>query len=109
MTRKEARREFKERKTQRGIFAIRCVASERVWVGACRNLDAQKNGYWFSLRLGNHVDKTLQAAWDVYGETEFTYEVKEKLDDDIHPLELKDLLKAKQAEWVQRMGAGKLL
>jgi hypothetical protein len=55
------------------------------------------------------VDKTLQAEWDVYGETEFTYEVKEKLDDDIHPLELKDLLKAKQAEWVQRMGAGKLL
>lgn len=109
MTRKEAIREFKERKTPRGIFAIRCAAAERVWVGASRNLDAAKNSYWFALRMGKHLDKSLQAEWNVHGEQAFTYEVVEKLDDDVHPMELVCLLKTKQGEWITRLGAGKLL
>ena len=109
MTRKEAIREYKERKTPRGIFVIRCNPSGRVWVGASRNLDASRNSAWFGLRMGAHLDKTLQQAWSLNGEQAFDYEVLEKFDDDLHPLELSDLLKAKQTEWVSKLGAGKLL
>jgi hypothetical protein len=109
MTRKEAIREFKERKTPRGIFAIRCTATRRVWVGASRNLDAAKNGYWFGLRTGKHLDKSLQEEWTERGESAFAYEILEKLDDDVHPMGLTDLLKTKQSEWVERAGALKLL
>ena len=109
MTRKQAIREFKERKTPRGIFAIRSTLANRVWVGASRNLDAAKNGYWFALRLGLHLDKSLQSEWNIHGEQNFAYEVVEKLKDDVHPLELADLLKAKQAEWMERLGAARLL
>ena len=108
MTRKEAIREYKERKTLRGIFALRCTPTGRVWVGASPNLDAAKNGYWFGLRMGNHLDRTLQAEWTAQGEQSFTYEILEVLDHDVHPLELKDLLKSKQAEWVLKLSAGKL-
>jgi hypothetical protein len=109
MTRKEAIREFKERKTPRGVFAIRCAKTNRVWVGASRNLDAAKNGYWFGLGTGKHLDKSLQGEWTAQGEPEFSYEILEKLDDDVHPMELTDLLKAKQSEWVEREGADRLL
>jgi hypothetical protein len=109
MTRKEAIREFKERKTPRGVFAIRCAKTNRVWVGASRNLDAAKNGYWFGLRTGKHLDKSLQEEWTARGEPEFSYEILETLDDDVHPMELKDLLKTKQSEWVEREGADRLL
>jgi len=109
MTRKEAIREFKERKTPRGIFAIRCAAAERVWVGSSRNLDAAKNGYWFGLGTGRHLDKSLQAEWTARGEASFAYEVLETFDDDVHPMELNDLLKSRQKEWAGKLSATKLL
>jgi hypothetical protein len=109
MTRKEAIREYKERKTPRGIFAIRCATTNRVWVGASRNLNASKNSYWFCLRAGQHLDKSLQEEWSAHGEPAFFYEILEKFDDDVHPMELSDLLKAKQSEWVERMDAIRLL
>lgn len=109
MTRKEAIREYKEKKTPRGIFVIRCTATGRTWVGASRNLDAAKNGYWFGLRSGGHLDKSLQEEWNIYGEQSFTCEVLEKFDDDLHPLELNDRLKTSQADWVSRLAAGKLI
>jgi hypothetical protein len=107
-TRKEAIRKYKELKTSRGIFAVRCSTTGRVWVGASRNLDAEKNGFWFALRLGSHLNKILQSEWNAQGEQGFTYEILEKLDDDVHALALQDLLKAKQAEWMERLSALKV-
>jgi hypothetical protein len=109
MTRKEAIREFKERKTPRGIFKIQCQTNGRVWVGASRNLDAAKNGYWMGLRIGSHLDQELQREWTAQGEEHFGFEVLEILDDDVHPLALRDLLKSKQTAWRERLSAGKLL
>ena len=103
--RKEAIRQFKERKTYRGAFAVRCAASGRVWVGASPNLDAAKNGIWFALRLGKHLTSSLQEEWTVHGEPAFEYEILEKLDDDAHPLAIADLLKEKKSHWISQLGA----
>ena len=107
--RREAIREYKERKPVRGAFAVQCSATGRRWVGSSMNLEAARNGLWFSLRLGNHRDETLQAAWTQYGEQDFQYEILEKLDDDVPPMSLKDLLKEKKSHWVARFGAEALL
>jgi hypothetical protein len=109
MTKKEAIREYKERKTPRGIFAIRCSEGDGVWVGSSPNLDAAKNGYWAGLKMSAHHEKALQAAWNAHGEDSFSYEVLETLDDDVHPMELRGLLRSKQGEWVAKLGAAKLL
>jgi hypothetical protein len=103
--RKEAIRKFKERKTPRGIFAVRCAATGTLWVGSSRNLDAAKNGFWFGLRIGSHLDKSLQSEWNAHGEQAFAYEVLETLKDDVHPLELADLLKERQRHWMTRLDA----
>jgi hypothetical protein len=109
VNKKEAIRAFKERKTPRGVFALRCTATDRVWVGSSRNLDAAKNGYWAGLRLGAHMDKSLQAEWTSKGEDAFSYEVLETFEDDVHPMALNDLMKSKQREWMEKLGAEKLL
>jgi hypothetical protein len=62
--RKEATRKFKERKARVGVFAVRCVATARTWVGSARNLDATKNRFWFCLRNGDHPDKLLQQGME---------------------------------------------
>jgi len=88
-----------------GTFAVRCVATDRVWVGASRNLDAEKNGCWFCLRLGSHLEKSLQQEWNSQGESGFEFEILEKLEEEVHPLQLPDLLKTKKSQWISRLNA----
>jgi hypothetical protein len=108
-SRKETIRKFKERKSLLGAYAVRCIATGRVWVGASRNLDATKNGCWFCLRSGSHQDKSLQAEWNAQGESAFQYEILSALDEDVHPLEVDDMLKEQKTSWMARLGAQPLL
>jgi hypothetical protein len=108
-SRKDAIREYKQRAPNRGIFAIRRVATDRAWVGASRNLDASRNRAWAALRQGQHQDRALQAEWNTHGEAAFDYEVLEKLEDDVLPMTISDLLNEKMREWAARLGAPTLL
>ena len=103
--RKDAVREFKERKVALGVFAVRCTATGRVWVDTTRNLGAAKNACWFCLRTGSHRDKSLQEEWNAHGEEKFQYEILETLDEDLHPLAVADLLKAARSRWMAQLGA----
>ncbi len=107
--RREATKAYKERKISRGLFAVRCPTANQVWVGFSLNLDATRNGLWFGLRCGTHLDKPLQAAWNERGEQAFEYEVLEVLDDDVSPIAIRDVLKAKRTDWAARVGARVLL
>ena len=106
--RKQAVREYKERKIPRGIYAVRCTTTGAAWVGCARNLEAAKNRTWFSLRMGNAIDRSLQAAWNTYGVDAFVFEVLETLDD-VNEMSVADLLKEKRAAWVTRLNAEQLL
>lgn len=107
--RKAVIREFKERKPVRGIYALRCTATNRVWVGATPNLGAAENAQLFTLRHASHRNLALQADWDAHGESAFSYEVLETLDDDTAPMLVHDLLKRKLQEWADRLSAPTLL
>ncbi len=109
VNRREAKRQYKERKPRRGAFAVRCRETGQVWVGASMDLDAARNGLWFTLRHGTHLDRLLQCAWNEHGEPAFEYEVLEELEDDVFPLAVRNLLKEKRARWVARSGARTLL
>ncbi|MGC1460771.1 MAG: GIY-YIG nuclease family protein [Terracidiphilus sp.] len=104
-SKKEAVRQFKERKSLLGAYAIRCTVTGRVWVGASKNLNATKNGSWFTLRNGLHREKSLQEEWTAHGESAFLYEILVELDEDIHPLEVDDLLKEQKQKWLLQLGA----
>ena len=104
-SRKESIRQFKERKSLLGAYAVRCTATGLVWVGVSRNLEATKNGCWFCLRGGLHQDKSLQEEWNNQGESAFQYEILESLDNDVNPLNIGDLLKEKKNEWIVRLNA----
>ena len=70
---KEAIRQYKERKPALGVFAVRCSVTGQQWVGTSRNLDATRNSLWFSLRLGNHREAALQQEYEAHGESAFAY------------------------------------
>lgn len=108
--RRQAVRDFKERKVARGIFAVRCAASGETWVGASRNLDQQRNAIWFGLRSGAYINRAVQAAWAAHGEAGLAFEVLETFDDeDMGPIGRADLAKGRAAFWREQLGAAKLV
>lgn len=100
-------REYKERKTRPGIFAVRCVPEGRSWIGTSRDLDTQQNGIWFQLKMGNHMNKALQQAWNTHGADAFQFEILEIVEDDNAEM-IALLLKEREALWREQSGAAKL-
>ena len=104
MDKREARREFKAKKTPKGIFAVRCEASGETWVAASTHLDSQQTGWWFQLQSGMHPNRQMQAAWNTHGEASFTYRILETFDEDVAPLLLKDLSANRRKHWERELG-----
>ena len=103
--RKDAINKFKEQKSPRGVFAVRCMTTGSVWVGSSLNLNATKNRLWFGLRLGAHTSRALQDEWNSHGEQAFQYDILEKLKEDTPSLIIKDVLKEKSHQWLVQLGA----
>jgi hypothetical protein len=107
-SRRQLVRDFKERKTAAGVYAVRCAASGEVWVGGSRNIDPQQNSLWFGLKTGGHVNRAMQAAWTAHGEAAFAYEVLERIEAEDHtPMGLVDLTKSRERHWLATLGAKK--
>lgn len=103
---RELLREYKDRKTRRGVFCVRCAPTGEVWVSASPNLDAQQNSTWFALRLGRHPNRDLQAAWKRCGEDVFSYEIIAELsEEERSPYALKADLKSLAEAWRARLAA----
>ena len=102
--RKEAAREFKERKPSPGIYALCCAATGRRWVDSAPNLVAAQNSQFFQLRQRLHRNKELQAEWNAHGEASFTFEVLEAIPADTPFLNLRDLLKERKLAWSGESG-----
>ncbi|MBI3676509.1 MAG: GIY-YIG nuclease family protein [Proteobacteria bacterium] len=103
---REMLREYKERKQQQGVYAVRCAATGAVWTAVSRNLDKQHNTTWFQLRQGGHPNKAMQAAWNAHGEAAFAYEILEEVKDD-NPLLIASLLKDREVQWRKELNAEK--
>ena len=107
-SRRELVRDYKEKKTLAGVYAIRCAATGEVWVAGSRNIEAQRNSSFFSLRSGGHPNKALQAAFAVQGVDGLAFEVLEKIEDEaLSPMGVADELKQRVAHWLAQLGAKK--
>jgi len=107
--RKALTRDYRDRKIEAGIYAVRCAATGEAWVGATPDLATRQSGVWFTLRHGTHIEKTLQAAWAAQGEAAFSFERLEAIDDEgLGELGRSSLLKARRDAWIAQLGARKL-
>jgi len=104
MTRKEAIRQYKERKPNRGVFSFG-ASGDALWVDSTPNLDSVRNSLEFELRHGGHHNKVLQEAWNARGGKGFAFAVLEKFDEDVSPLALHDLAKQRRAHWAKQLNA----
>jgi hypothetical protein len=107
-SRKAAIAAYKKQKTEAGIFAMRCLPTGEVWVGASRHIDTQLNSLTFSLKAGTYPRQSLQAAWKSHGAEAFTFEPLERLKDEDDEYMRQSWLKARSAHWCAALGAARL-
>jgi hypothetical protein len=104
--RKALLREYKERKVEAGIYAVRCTATGEAWIGATPELSTRQNRIWFSLRLGSHREPSLQAAWNAHGADAFIFEPVEAIDTEgLDSFGRASRLKERRAHWIQTLNA----
>lgn len=96
---------YRERPPAWGLFAIQCTATGQAWVGCSRHVDTQKNGLWFTLRLGSSPFTALQAAWSAHEEADFRFEELDRLASDYPALGRVDELRKRQKLWTERLRA----
>lgn len=108
--RKALLRAYKERKVEAGIYAVRCLVTGQAWVGATADLSNRQNGIWFSLRLGSHRDKSLQAAWNTHGAEAFAFEGVEAIDvEGLDRFGRDSRLKERREHWIAALNATGLM
>ena len=79
MNKKDLKREYKETLRPMGIFQIRNMKNEKVFVGSSVNLDGIFNRHRFALNAGSFQSKILQADWNELGAENFAFEVLEEV------------------------------
>ena len=76
---KERKREYILSPRPIGVFQIRNIVNEKVFLGSSLNLTGIFNRHQFQLRTGNHPNKGLQADWNQYGSDNFVFEILDEL------------------------------
>lgn len=58
-----------------GIYQIRNLINNKVYIGQSVNVMPRRNKHFFSLRHRNHTNPHLQAAFNKYGKENFIFEI----------------------------------
>lgn len=79
-SRKELKREYKEKPRIAGVFQIKNNTTGKVFLGSSLNIDGPLNAHKFMLSSGSHRNTALQKDYKTYGETAFSFEVLATVD-----------------------------
>ena len=83
--RKKLKKNYQQTNVPMGVFLIRNIVSDKVFVAAGRNLHGVINRHKFELTAGVHPNKALQEDWSQLGIQNFAFEILEEFippDDD---------------------------
>jgi hypothetical protein len=76
---KAQKKEYQQGHTPMGVFQIRNLVNDKVFVGTSLNLPGIINRHKFALGMGSHQNKALQADWHEFGEDKFAFEILDEL------------------------------
>jgi len=83
MDKRDLKRQYREEKRPAGVFQIRNLEDEKIFVVAGRDLPSLVNRHRFQLEAGGHPNKRLQADWNALGADRFAFETLDTLGDDV--------------------------
>lgn len=76
---KDARNDYKEAYKAPGVFMIKNLATEEVFIKGIVDVKSAINRYKFELTIGCNFHKKLQASWNDYGADNFEFSILEEI------------------------------
>ncbi len=76
---KELKEQYKQMKTERGIFIVQNKVNNKYLLVTTQNLHGMINRVRFQLNSGGHPNRELQKEWKEFGEKNFDIRILEKL------------------------------
>ena len=76
---KELQNRYKAREIVGGVYAIKNMLSNKVFLEAATDIRGIKNRFEFAQKTGSCVHVKLQSDWDMQGGGQFVFEVLEEL------------------------------
>ena len=61
-----------------GIYAIKNIINDKIYIGSSKNLHKRIDDYKYNLRHNKHRNQYLQNAWNKYGEKSFEFNIIEE-------------------------------
>ncbi|WP_297510174.1 GIY-YIG nuclease family protein [uncultured Caulobacter sp.] len=108
--RKALLRQYRERKVEAGIYAVRCAVTGEAWIGATPDLSTRQSGIWFSLGHGAHREASLQTAWKTHGPDAFVFDALEVVDiEGLDRFGRDSRLKARRSHWIAALNGKGLM
>jgi hypothetical protein len=101
---KKLKRNYQQDRRPMGIFQVRNMVSERVFVAAGVDLQGIINRHRFDLEMGSHHNKELQTDWNDLGSASFAFEILDQMQprDDPDYDSRKDLASLKEL-WLEKL------
>jgi len=62
----------------KGIYQIHNLVNDMIYIGRTKNIIQRRRKHFSMLKSGNHWNKHLQAAFNKYGEENFSFEILEE-------------------------------
>jgi hypothetical protein len=78
-SKKELIKAYKQTPPAMGIYQVRNLVNDKVFIGSSLNLPGILNRTRLQLSAGNYLNKQLQAEWQEFGSDKFAFEVLDKL------------------------------
>ncbi|MGC2237725.1 MAG: GIY-YIG nuclease family protein [Pyrinomonadaceae bacterium] len=104
MNKKDLTRQYKETLRPMGVFQVRNLTNEKVFVGSTLNLDGIFNRFEFQLKMDGHPNKKLQTDWNALGAENFAFEILEELPPRENPgYDYKQDLEVLEDLWLEKL------
>lgn len=82
-----------EQKINSGIYVIKNLINNKVYIGSSKNLTRRKNRHFLELKKQIHHNNYLQNSYNKYGKTAFVFHILEYVE---YVEDVKDLINCKQ-------------
>jgi len=81
-SKKELKDGYKEKKFKMGVFQIRNIINNKIYIDSSTDLVAIWNRHKYQLYNGLHLNITLQKEWTEFGQENFIYEILSEIKQD---------------------------
>ncbi len=78
-TNKALKQQYRETPRPMGVFQIRNLVNEKVFLSKSLDLPGSLNRHRFQLQNGSHASAALQADWQAQGSAQFAFEILDEL------------------------------